>query len=225
MSIHCPFSKAFEVKASYIKLFKRDCQHSAVICIVKSACSGRRKDTGSSPPPPPTSTTTPSRTSSGYLLGSALEKRAGNLSMIPALRGEGPLGTCFISTTHLSFSVPPHTPTPPDPLIPLSFLPQASLFKFPCCQPTLAKRHSLPVSWLNCWRCLLLLGNPLRSFVPSAETHLHNSLCKPEIPSVSFPSFSSAFSLPLSLSPSNRWWSKAGELLIDSHTLTTGQQW
>lgn len=123
-------------------------------------------------------------------------KHADNLSMIPALRGEGLPSTCFISATHLSSSVPPQ---PLHLLIPLSFLPQASLFKFPCCQPTLAKRHSLPVSWLNCWRCLLLLGNPLRSFVPSTETQLHNSLCKREIPSASFPSFSSAF--PLSLSP------------------------
>lgn len=43
MSIHCPFSKAFEVKASYIKLFKYDCQHSAVICIVKAARSGEEQ--------------------------------------------------------------------------------------------------------------------------------------------------------------------------------------
>lgn len=126
--------------------------------------------------------------------GSALEKHADNLWMIPAFRGEGLPGTCFISTTSFFLS-PPSTPL--HLLIPLSFLPQASLFKFPCCQPTLAKRHCLPVSWLNCWRCLLLLGNPLHPFVPSTETQLHNCLCKPDIPSASFLSFSSAFSLTI----------------------------
>lgn len=78
------------------KLFKHDCQHSSVIYIVKSSLQRGRKDTGSSP----------RHTSIGYLLGTVLAKRAGNLSMIPALRGEGLPGTCFISTTHLSFSVP-----------------------------------------------------------------------------------------------------------------------
>lgn len=136
----------------------------------------------------------PHVTSSGF----ALETHADNLWMIPAFRGEGLPGTCFMSTT--SFFLSPHrNPPPPHPLllIPLSFLPQASLFKFPCCQPTLAKCHCLPVSWLNCWRCLLLLGNPLHSFVPSTETQLCNCLCKPDIPSASFLSFSPAFSLTI----------------------------
>lgn len=120
MSIHCPFSKAFEVKASYIKLFKHDCQHSAVICFVKAACDGEEKTQVRCPPPPITH-----HTSSGHLLGSALEKRAGNLPMIPALRGEGLPGTCFISTSHLSFSAfSPNRPPPPPHS---SLLPPASL--------------------------------------------------------------------------------------------------
>lgn len=111
--------KAFDVKASYIKLFKHNCQHSAVICIVKAACGGEEKRQVHCPhlhPPHPPS--------SGYLLGSVLEKRAGNLSMIPALRGEGLPGTCFISPTHLSFSV--FSPQPP-PHPHSSLLPPASL--------------------------------------------------------------------------------------------------
>lgn len=125
--------------------------------------------------------------------------------MIPPFRrrrGELP-GTCFISDTSFSAKASPpltflpHSPSPHP--YSLSFLPQASLFKFPCCQPTLARRHSLPVSWLNCWRCLLLLGNPpsfyssptttttplplspppphLRSFVPSTERGGSDTAC------------------------------------------------
>lgn len=54
---------------------------------------------------------------------SAWLKHADNLSMIPALRGEGLPSTCFISATHLSSSVPPPTPPPPH----SSLLPPASL--------------------------------------------------------------------------------------------------
>lgn len=156
--------------------------------------------------------------------------------MIPPFRGEGLPGTCFISDTSFSAKPPPQPYLPLLLLPPLSFLPQASLFKFPCCQPTLAQRHSLPVSWLNCWRCLLLLGNPpphplsylhplpLHSFVPSTERGGSDTACvnltppspAPPRPPDSFLLFAAAFSL----SPSNQWLSKAGELLIDSHTLT-----
>lgn len=134
--------------------------------------------------------------------------------MILAGGGEGLSGTCFISATSFFKSPQP----PPHLSSPRRFLPQASLFKFPCCQPTLAKRHSLPVSWLNCWRCLLLLGNPLRSFVPCRETQLRGSLCKPDVPSASF----------LPRLPSHRLIRGRAErarLLIDSRTLTAGQQW
>lgn len=119
-------------------------------------------------------------------------------------------------------SLAPHLSKPPvNPLhllIPLSFLPQASLFKFPCCQPTLAKRHSLPVSWLNCWRCLLLLGNPLHSFVPSTETQRHNCLCKPDIPSASFLSFCFAHTLSLSLHLIRGWATQASSWSIATHS-------
>lgn len=192
MSIHCPFSKAFEVKASYIKLFKHDCQHSAVICFVKAACDGEEKTQVRCPPQSPTI----------HQVAISLALRWRNVLVISQwflhLEGRGCQAPVSLAP-HIFLS---QLSPPTDPLhllIPLSFLPQASLFKFPCCQPTLAKRHTLPVSWLNCWRCLLLLGNPLRSFVPSTEMHLRNSLCKPEIPSVSFPSFSSAFSLSFHL--------------------------
>lgn len=122
MSIHHPFSPAFEVKASYVKLFKHDCQHSAVICIVKAAC-GEEEKTQDLCPHSSISPTLSHCTSSGYLLGSVLKKRAGNLSMIPALRREGLPGTCFISNTHLSLLVPPPPPPPPH----SSLLPPASL--------------------------------------------------------------------------------------------------
>lgn len=179
--------------------------------------AGRKKRRRFIAPPPQSS----HLTSGGYRLGSSMLIIS---QWFLHLEGRGCQAPVSLAP-HISLLQSPHRPL--HLLIPLSFLPQASLFKFPCCQPTLAKRHSLPVSWLNCWRCLLLLGNPLRSFVPSTETQLHNSLCKREIPSASFPSFSSAFpiSLSLTLTQSNRWLSKAGGLLIDSHTLTAGQQW
>lgn len=174
-----------------MKLFRHDRQHLTVICIVKTVCRVEEQ----LPPhlwPPRHLPSSRSRCWRNLLVISQwllfLQGRGcqAPVSLVPHI---------FLS----QFSSLPPPPVPPHNhlLIPVSFLPQASLFKFPCCQPTLAKRHSLPVSWLNCWRCLLLLGNPLSSFVPSAETHRHNSLYKPEIPSASFPSFSSTFSFSL----------------------------
>lgn len=167
------------------------CQHTAVICIVKIGLQWGRKDTGSLSPTasPPTL----------HQVASCLASRWRNVLVISQwfLHLEGRGCQAPVSLAPHIFLSQPFSPPPPHLLIPLSFLPQASLFKFPCCQPTLAKCHSLPVSWLNCWRCLLLLGNPLGSFVPSTETHLHNSLCKPEIHSASFPSFSSAPPSPI----------------------------
>lgn len=43
MSISCPLKKAFEIKASHMKLFRHDCQHLTVICIVKTVCSVEEK--------------------------------------------------------------------------------------------------------------------------------------------------------------------------------------
>lgn len=127
-------------------------------------------------------TSFPHLTSSSYLLGSALEKRAVISQWFLHLEGRGCQAPASLPPHSFLSLLPPPQPCNPSTSSFLPFLPQASLFKFPCCQPTLAKRHSLPVSWLNCWRCLHLLGNPLSLFVPSTETHLHNSLCKPEIP-------------------------------------------
>lgn len=112
--IHCPSSKVFKVK-DYIKSFKHNCQHSAVIWIAEVACGQEEKTQVHRSP---TSILPP------YIRWlSAWFKHADNLSMIPALRGEGLPSTCFISATHLSSSVPPPTPPPPH----SSLLPPASL--------------------------------------------------------------------------------------------------